>query len=49
MPDLIITLTIAIVPIFVAYRLGHKKGYRQAIKQAEFWSNPSNPRAYRER
>ena len=49
MLELLIGLATAIVPLFVAYHLGYKKGYRRAVKQTELWSNPSNPRAYRER
>jgi hypothetical protein len=48
--ELLTVLAIAIVPLFVAYRLGYKRGYRKAVRKAmEQRGNPSDVRAYRER
>jgi hypothetical protein len=49
MLELLIVLAIAVVPLCVAYRLGYRKGYRRAVKEMQYWRDPSNPRAYRER
>jgi hypothetical protein len=41
---------IAVVPLFIAYRLGYKRGYRTGVRNAaEQRGHPSDVRAYRER
>jgi hypothetical protein len=48
--ELLLALVIAVVPLFVAYRLGYKRGCRTGVrKAAEQRGHPSDVRAHRER
>jgi hypothetical protein len=48
--EFLLALVTAVVPLFIAYRLGHQRGYRTGVrKAAEQRGHPSDVRAYRER
>jgi hypothetical protein len=49
-PDLLLIFAIGLVTLFIAYRVGYKQGYRDAMKRVMTdRGNPSDVRAYRER